>query len=54
MVGAKAENIGAICDGNIITGMGPAYATEFALLLLEKLTDKSNADSVASGFLYRG
>lgn len=54
MVGAKAENIGAICDGNTITGMGPAYATEFALLLLEKLTDKSNADSVASGFLYRG
>lgn len=52
MVGAKAENVGAICDDNIITGKGPAYATEFALLILEKLTNESNANSVASGFLY--
>lgn len=39
-------------DGNIITGMGPALAMEFALTLVAELKGKAAADEVAGGLLY--
>ena len=51
--GAKPVAKGAVTDGNIITGMGPGYATEFALAILEYLAGKDAADDVAEGFLAR-
>lgn len=44
------ENVSV--DGNIITGMGPALAMEFALRLVEEIKGKSVADDVAEGLLY--
>ncbi len=35
-------------DGNIITGMGPGAALQFALMLAEKLSDKQSADRFAA------
>ena len=35
-----------VCDTNFITSTGPGTAVEVALLLLEKLTNKSNADQL--------
>ncbi|MBQ0079426.1 MAG: DJ-1/PfpI family protein [Eubacterium sp.] len=51
LVGAVPVNAGAVKDGNIITGKGPGFAADFALTILETLTDKETADSVAEGFL---
>jgi len=49
----QLENTGAIftdraivCDTNIITSTGPGTAIEVALKLLEKLTNKANADKL--------
>jgi len=49
----QLENTGAIftdqaivCDTNIITSTGPGTAIEVALILLEKLTNKANADKL--------
>lgn len=39
-------------DGNIITGMGPAIAMEFALALVKELKGKEAADQVAGGMLF--
>ena len=39
-------------DGNIITGMGPALAMEFALKLVEEIKGKEAAEEVAQGLLY--
>ncbi len=49
--GAKPVPAGAVTDGNIITGMGPGYAAQFALAVLEYLAGKDAADEVAEGFL---
>ena len=49
--GATPVDQGAVTAGNIITGKGPGFATEFALAILEKLAGKETADDVAEGFL---
>lgn len=50
--GAEVIDENVVVDGNIITSKGPATALEFSLKLLETLTSKENADSVAKGMLY--
>lgn len=47
---ATGENV--TVDGNIITGMGPAIAMEFALKLVEEIKGKEAAEEVASDMLY--
>lgn len=47
---ATGENV--TVDGNIITGMGPAIAMEFALKLVEELKGKAAAEEVADDMLY--
>ena len=39
-------------DGNVITGMGPALAMEFALVLVEFLKGEETKKEVATGLLY--
>jgi len=50
--GAKATGEDVVCDGNVITGKGPALAMEFALALVEEIKGKEAADDVAEGLLY--
>lgn len=50
--GAKATNDNVTKDGNVITGMGPAIAMEFALALVEELKGKEVRDEVAEGLLF--
>lgn len=50
--GGEATGENVTVDGNIITGMGPALAMEFALKLVEELKGKSAAEEVAAGLLY--
>lgn len=50
--GGKATDQNVTVDGNIITGMGPALAMEFALKLVEELKGKETAEEVASGLLF--
>ena len=45
----KDQNV--VVDKNIITAKGPALAMEFSLKLLEILTNKTKANSVAKGLL---
>lgn len=52
LTGAQPTGEGVTVDGRIITGMGPAWAMEFALALIEQLRDRKTADDVASGLLY--
>lgn len=47
---ATGENV--TVDGDIITGMGPAIAMEFALTLVKELKGQDAADEVAKGLLY--
>lgn len=39
-------------EAHLITGKGPGYAYDFALAILEALTDRRTADQVADGLLY--
>ena len=39
-------------DGNVITGMGPALAMEFALTLVEFIKGAEAKKEVATGLLY--
>ncbi|MDO4176488.1 MAG: DJ-1/PfpI family protein [Bacillota bacterium] len=49
---AKASHANVTKDGNVITGIGPAIAMEFALALAEELKGKEVRDQVASGLLF--
>ena len=40
-------------DGLIITGKGPAAAMDFALKIVETLTNKTTSDEIAIGMLYK-
>lgn len=51
--GKYHDNIFAVKDGNIITGAGPAAAFQFALTILEELTNGETAKNVASGMLIK-
>ena len=50
--GGQATDQNVTVDGNIITGMGPALAMEFALKLVEELKGAAVADEVAAGLLF--
>lgn len=50
--GGQATGDNVTVDGNIITGMGPALAMEFALKLVEELKGRSAAEEVAKGLLF--
>lgn len=50
--GGQATDKNVTVDGNIITGMGPALAMEFALKLVEELKGKEAAEEVAAGLLF--
>lgn len=46
-------NVPAIRDGMLITGKGPGTVYDFALLILESLTDAVTADEVRAGLHYK-
>ena len=50
--GGQATGKNVTVDGNIITGMGPALAMEFALKLVEEIKGKEAAEEVAAGLLF--
>lgn len=52
LTGGNATGKNVTVDGNIITGMGPALAMEFALKLVEEIKGKEAAEEVAQGLLY--
>lgn len=45
--GAECVDAPAVRDGNIITGMGPGTALEFALAVVELMAGKEKADELA-------
>jgi len=51
--GVNVINEPIVVDGNIVTSWNPSTAVDVALLLLEKLTSKDNAEKVRQllGFL---
>lgn len=49
----KLETRGVVRDGNVITSRGPGTAMDFALELIEVLTDRATRDKVEAG-LVRG
>ncbi len=50
-VSYREENV--VQDGSVITGMGPGTAFDFALKILEYLTDSAVAAKVANAMLFR-
>ena len=52
LTGAEPTGETVTVDGNVITGMGPAVAMEFALTLVEFLKDAEVKKQVATGLLY--
>ncbi len=52
LAGGKATDQNVTEDGNVITGMGPALAMEFALKLVETLKGESVRAEVAEGLLF--
>ena len=51
--GAEYTNELYTVDGNISTGEGPAATLPYAYALLEALTDRQTADSIADGMMYK-
>lgn len=51
--GAEYTNELHTVDGNITTGEGPAATLPYAYALLEALTDRQTADSIADGMMYK-
>lgn len=49
--GATVKEVPAVVDGKVITGRGPGWAMEFALTILEQVTDVDNAAEVRAGLL---
>ncbi len=52
LAGATPTGGTVTVDGNVITGMGPALAMEFALALVEHLKGEETKKEVATGLLY--
>ena len=50
--GAEYTNELCTVDGNVVTGEGPAATFPYAYTLLEMLTTKQTAESVAEGMMY--
>jgi protein deglycase len=53
LTGATLSKLNVVCDGNIITAKGVAFAIDFGLKLLELLKGKAVADKVAQGMLVK-
>lgn len=49
--GASYVKEGVVVDGNIITGRGPGWATEFGLAILAHIKGQETADKVKSGLM---
>lgn len=49
--GAEYVKEGVVIDGNIITGRGPGWATEFGLAILAHIKGQETADKVKSGLM---
>lgn len=49
--GAEYVKEGVVTDGNMITGRGPGWATEFGLAILSKLKGQETADKVKAGLM---
>ncbi len=52
LMGAVVAKVPVVQDGNLITSRGLGTAIEFALKLIEVLTDRSKADDVADSIIY--
>lgn len=52
LLGAKPVNAAVVCDGNIITSMGPGTAMEFAFALTEALFGEEKADALRDEMIY--
>jgi len=52
--GAEYSTDRVVIDGRFITSAGPGTAMEFAVALVEILTDRKTAESVKSGLLFKG
>lgn len=52
LTGAQSVDENVVIDGDIITGMGPALAMEFALALVESLKGSKVREDVAAGLLF--
>lgn len=52
LLGADAVNAAVVCDGNIITSMGPGTAMEFAFALTEALFGEEKADELRDEMIY--
>lgn len=52
LYGANATGEGVVCDGNVITAKGMGKTIDFALVLLEILTDRAMMDHVGSTIQY--
>lgn len=53
LTGATVTGAMVEWDGNVITGKGPAAATDFALSIVEMLVGKNVRDEVANGMLLK-
>lgn len=53
MKSAKYVDEPVVEDGNIMTSQGPGTAMEFALVLLQRLTDKKKAEEIKTKLLFR-
>lgn len=53
LVGANKKTDRVVCDGQFITSRGMGTCIDFGLVLLEKLTDKETADTIAKKIVYR-
>lgn len=53
LAGAKVTKKSVTVDGNIITSRGMGTATDFALAIIEVLTDKKTADTIANQVVYK-
>ena len=53
LIGANKKTDNVVCDGQFITSRGMGTCIDFGLVLLEKLTDKETADTIAKKIVYK-
>ena len=51
LIGAELRDETAVADGNVITGKGPGFVFDFALLIVAYLQTKSSAGTIAGDLL---
>lgn len=52
IVNYTGSGVEVVPEAHLITGKGPGFALDFALAILQALTDQKTADQVAAGMLY--